>query len=152
MSFAGSWSTAPVTAPAPSSGGGGWTTGTVLNTGGGTGGTWGGGGSTGSSGGGGWLAPAPAIAPTTYTAPASAPSYPTGYDYATGTTSYSLPGAGLQVGPFGEGGPYTPLDFPLLHELRPGEKLDDLQGGIINRSTLPYLALGLIAFLILRKK
>lgn len=145
MSFAGSWSTAPVAAPAPS--GGGWTTGTVLSTGGG----WGGGGST--SSGGGWLAPAPTItiAQTSYSVSSTA-SYPSGYSYSGGGGVYAVPGAGIQAGPFGEGGAYTPLDFPLLHELRSGERLDDLQGGMINRSALPYLALGVVAFLLLKKR
>lgn len=133
MSFSGAWSTGSI-APT-SSGGGGWTTGAVVNTSGG----WGGATNTGSSGG--WSAPT--ITQASYAAAS----------YSTSGNSYSLPGAGLQVGPFGEGGPYTPIDFPLLHELRPGERLEDLQGnGTINRSIAPYLIAGVVAFLLLKKR
>lgn len=102
----------------------------------------------GGSGGSGQLAPS--STQTVYST--SVVSYPSGYNYSYQTNVYSLPGAGLSVGPFGDYGPYTPLDFPLLHELRPGERLESLQGGIINQSILPYLVGGLLLYLLLKKR
>ena len=91
----------------------------------------------------------------TYSAPTQnyVPSYSyQSYNYQTGLSPYSAPGAGMQAGPFGERGPYTPLDFPLIRELLPGEALDRLnpQGGLAQASILPYLALGIIAALLLK--
>lgn len=147
MSLAG-WSTATIVTSTPS-GGGGWSTGT-SNTGSATGSGWSTGSSDSGSGGGGWFAPAP-VTQTTYP---TTTSYPASYiDYQVAPViSYAIPGAGLQAGPFGEGGPYTPLDFPLLHELRPGERLEDLQTRLVNRSVLSYLVLGLVAYLLLKKR
>lgn len=86
-----------------------------------------------------------------YTAPAS---YQTGYsyNYQSPLNAYGLPGAGLRAGPFGDRGPYTPLDFPLMRELTPGERLESLnpQSGSAGTSVLPYLALGIIAALLLK--
>lgn len=89
-----------------------------------------------------------------YTAPQSGYSYTTApyYSYSqTPATSYQ-PGAGIQAGPFGERGPYTPLDFPLMHELTPGEQLGNLnpRSGFAGGSILPYLALGVIAALLIK--
>lgn len=68
-------------------------------------------------------------------------------------TAYVLPGAGRQAGPFGERGPYTPLDFPLMNELAPGERLENLnpRSGMAGNSVLPYLALGVIIALLVKK-
>lgn len=58
----------------------------------------------------------------------------------------------MQVGPFGERGPYTPLDFPLMRELTPGERLESLntRNGSTRDSVLPYLALGVVIALLIK--
>ena len=124
--------------------------------------------SGGSSGGGSYLSPtAPAgsggssgswLAPTVPSTSQTSESYYSGgsvsYPASGGLSYAALPGAGLFAGPFGEGGAYTPLDFPLMHELRPGQRLEDLnvQSGTAGRSLLPVLALGLLATLLLKGK
>ncbi len=84
----------------------------------------------------------------------SAPSYTYGssYSYQSAYPAYSLPGTGLQAGPFGDRGPYTPLDYPLIHELLPGQRLEDVNyaSSGSGSSILPYLALGIIAALLLK--
>lgn len=136
------WSTAG--SGSGGSSGGGWSTGS-----GGTTSTSGGGWTTGSGGGsssGGWSF-APTVAPT-YT-PIVAPTYTPSYaSYIPGGTVQVLPtGAGLQFGPYGEGGPYTPLEYPLLHELKPGQRLEAGSGGIVRSGWLLFgvLALALLA-------
>lgn len=120
----GGWSTGP-TQTAPSGGGGSWTFGSGSS-------------DTGSAGGG-----------FSYAAPVQSYS---SYSYQSGNNTYSLPGAGLYAFPAGEQGPYTPIDFPLMHELAPGERLDDLnaQSGNAGGSVLPYLALGVILAVLLK--
>lgn len=89
-----------------------------------------------------------------YTAPQQSYSYTGGsyYSYQSPGTAYALPGAGMQAGPFGERGPYTPLDFPLMRELMPGERLENLspQTGTAKGAILPYLALGIVIALLVR--
>jgi|SRR6185436_3049600 len=150
--FSGSWSTGSISTTPTSSGGGGWTTGsTLINSGGG----W----STGtaptssSSGGGTWSFDSSSTQGSgggtyAYTAPVYS-----SYNYQGSGGYYALPGAGLYAALPGEGGAYTPLDFPLMHELKPGERLEDAnaRGLFAKGSVLPYLALGVIAALLLKK-
>lgn len=81
-------------------------------------------------------------------------SYPAGYsyNYQASASSYAYPGAGLRAGPFGEHGPYTPIDFPLIRELTPGERLENLNTANDHTpgSVLPYLALGILMALLLK--
>lgn len=85
----------------------------------------------------------------------TAASYPAGYsyNYQASTNPYVYPGAGLRAGPFGEHGPYTPIDFPLMRELTPGERLENLNtaSGFAQDSVLPYLALGVIVALLVKR-
>ncbi len=67
-------------------------------------------------------------------------------------SAYSLPGAGQRAGPFGERGPYTPLDFPVVEELRPGQRLEDVQTGTAGVSKTGWLLLGLLAVLMFTDK
>ncbi len=146
--FSGSWGT--ISTSGGGSASGTWSTGTGAPAGSG----W----STGTApSGSGWLS-SPS-SPTTATA-GDGGSYGTG-TYQSGGSGYygyyqapTYPGAGLSFGPYGEGGPYTPLDFPLMHELRPGQRLEDLnpQSGLANNKRLRFLALGVIAFLLLKGK
>jgi len=96
---------------------------------------------------------APAPATTTNTGSGGS-YYGTGGFYGYTSPGVTLLGAGLFAGPFGEGGPYTPFNFPLMHELRPGQRLEDLnvQSGVTNKSLLPMLALGILAALLLKGK
>lgn len=147
------WSFAP-TAP---SGGGGWSTGTVVPITTSSGGGWSTGTGTISS------APSGSSWSTGAIAPISSPISGGGYIYSAPVyTSYNyqgsaypnaLPGAGLYAMIRGEQGPYTPLDYPLMHELAPGERLEDLgtRLGLSRGSVLPYLALGVIAALLLKR-
>lgn len=92
-------------------------------------------------------------APAVIYGPSYSESYAPSYSYQSSGYAPSLPGAGLRAGPFGERGPYTPLDLPLMHELLPGERLETLNpqsGGQVQGSILPYLALGVIAALLLK--
>ena len=147
--FGGSWSTGSVST-APTSSGGGWGTGSLTSGGWSTGsaapatspssgGTWSFDSGVSSSGGGGTYAYA-------------VPVYGGSYSYQGSGGYYALPGAGLYAALPGEGGAYTPIDFPLMHELRPGERLDNMnvRGMFRENGTLPYLALGVIAALLLK--
>jgi len=80
------------------------------------------------------------------------PVYGGSYSYQGSGGYYALPGAGLYAALPGEGGAYTPIDFPLMHELRPGERLDNMnvRGMFRENGTLPYLALGVIAALLVK--
>jgi len=154
--FAG-WSIISSPAPAPSGGGGGgWNTG-VAPSGGSTqvssggGGTWSFGPSAQVNTGGTWS-----------TQPVGGGSYyggggtyylPGGY-YGSEYGSPYGPGAGLMVGPFGEGGPFTPLDFPPIKTLLPGERLEDAgAGGMLAGLTGidKLLLAGLVGILLLKK-
>lgn len=136
--------------------GGGWSTGSSVGT---SSGGWSTGPTSGTSSGwsfgttapvssGGWSFGTPTQQTGGYVSTGYSYSYQSG-----GVSPYALPGAGLYAGIFGEGGPYTPLDFPLMHELAPGQRLEDLnRPGSTVKHTGGLLLIGLIALLALTGK
>lgn len=133
----GGWSLiSPSTAP--SGGGGTWSTGSETTSTGGSGSTW---------------STAPALAPVSIsTYSYAAPTYYSS-SYQGSVSPYALPGAGLYASIPGEGGAYTPIDFPLMHELLPGERLEDLNVNPgLRLSRTGWLLAGLAALFLLKGK
>ncbi len=85
-------------------------------------------------------------------------SQPSGYAYSWTSPnmgSYGLPSGTAARGAFGEGGPYTELDYPEMRFLRAGENPTELLSGLRQQQGKPSslaqaLVIGLVALALLK--